>query len=39
MVLALSADAERLLVQMFRRHELRRVYQALAVGRVEEQTI
>ena len=39
MVLALSSDAERLLVQMFRRHELHRVYQALAVGRVEEQTI
>ena len=39
MVLALSADAERLLVQMFRRHELYRVYQAIAVGRVEEQTI
>jgi 23S rRNA pseudouridine1911/1915/1917 synthase len=39
MVLALSADAERLLVQMFRRHELRRVYQVVAIGRVEEQTI
>ena len=39
MVLALSADAERLLVQMFRRHDLHRVYQAIALGRVEEQTI
>ncbi len=39
MVLALSADAERLLVQMFRRHDIRRVYQAIALGRVEEQTI
>jgi 23S rRNA pseudouridine1911/1915/1917 synthase len=39
MVLALSADAERKLVQMFRRHDLRRVYQAVALGRVEEQTI
>ncbi len=39
MVLALSADAERLLVQMFRRHDLRRVYQAVALGRVEQQTI
>jgi 23S rRNA pseudouridine1911/1915/1917 synthase len=39
MLLALSADAERLLVQMFRRHDMHRVYQALALGRVEEQTI
>jgi 23S rRNA pseudouridine1911/1915/1917 synthase len=39
MVLALSADAERLLVQMFRRHDIHRVYQAIAVGRVAEQTI
>jgi 23S rRNA pseudouridine1911/1915/1917 synthase len=38
MVLALSADAERMLVQMFRRHDIRRIYQAIAVGRVEEQT-
>jgi 23S rRNA pseudouridine1911/1915/1917 synthase len=39
MVLALSADAERQLVQMFRRHDIHRVYQAIALGRVEEQTI
>jgi 23S rRNA pseudouridine1911/1915/1917 synthase len=39
MVLALSAEAERQLVQMFRRHDIRRVYHAIALGRVEEQTI
>ncbi len=39
MVLALSAEAERLLVQMFRRHDIHRVYQAIALGRVEEDTI
>jgi 23S rRNA pseudouridine1911/1915/1917 synthase len=39
MVLALSAEAERLLVQMFRRHELHRVYQAIALGRVAERSI
>jgi 23S rRNA pseudouridine1911/1915/1917 synthase len=39
MVLALSAEAERMLVHMFRRHDIQRVYQAIALGRVEEQTI
>jgi len=39
MVLALSAEAERLLVQMFRRHDIHRVYHAIAQGRVEERTI
>lgn len=39
MVLALSAEAERALVQMFRRHNLHRVYQAIALGRVEERSI
>jgi len=35
MVFARSAEAERLLVQMFRKHDVHRVYLALAVGRVE----
>ena len=39
MVLALSAEAERPLVQMFRRHDIHRIYRAIALGRVEEQTI
>ena len=39
MVFALSAEAERRLVQMFRKHDVVRVYQAIVHGRVEEQTI
>ena len=39
MVLALSAEAERLLVQMFRKHDIHRVYLAIAQGRVEAQTL
>ena len=39
MVLALSADAERLLVRMFGKHAIHRAYHAIAQGRVEEQTI
>ncbi len=39
MLLALSAEAERLLVQMFRKHNIHRVYQAIAQGRVGAQTI
>jgi 23S rRNA pseudouridine1911/1915/1917 synthase len=35
MVLAVSAVAERLLVQMFRKHAIHRVYHAIAQGRVE----
>jgi 23S rRNA pseudouridine1911/1915/1917 synthase len=38
MVLALSADAERQLVGMFRKHAVRRVYLAIVQGRVAEQT-
>ena len=38
MILALSAEAERRLVQMFRKHKVRRVYQAIVLGRVEAQT-
>jgi 23S rRNA pseudouridine1911/1915/1917 synthase len=38
MVLALSADAERLLVRMFGKHAIHRAYHAIAQGRVEEQT-
>ena len=38
MLLALSAEGERRLVQMFRQHKLHRVYQAVVVGRVEAQT-
>jgi 23S rRNA pseudouridine1911/1915/1917 synthase len=39
MVLALSAEAERLLVQMFRKHDIHRAYQAIAQGRVEAGTL
>jgi 23S rRNA pseudouridine1911/1915/1917 synthase len=38
MVFALSAEAQRRLVQMFRRHTIERVYQAIVPGRVEAQT-
>jgi 23S rRNA pseudouridine1911/1915/1917 synthase len=38
MVFARSPDAERRLVQMFRKHDIHRAYRAIAVGRVEEQT-
>ena len=38
MMLAVSVDAERLLVRMFGRHEIHRVYHAIAQGRVEAQT-
>ncbi len=38
MVLAVSAEAERLLVQMFRKHAIHRVYHAIAQGRVEART-
>ena len=38
MVFALSAEAERRLVQMFRKHIVERVYQAIVPGRVEAQT-
>jgi 23S rRNA pseudouridine1911/1915/1917 synthase len=38
MVFALSAEAHRRLVQMFRRHTIQRVYQAIVPGRVEAQT-
>jgi 23S rRNA pseudouridine1911/1915/1917 synthase len=38
MLLALSAEAERRLVHMFRQHKIQRVYQAVVVGRVEAQT-
>jgi len=36
---ALSPDAYQKLVPMFRKHEIHRVYLALVLGRVEEQTI
>ena len=39
MVLATSADAERRLVQMFRKHDMHRVYQAIVQGQVQEQTL
>ena len=39
MVLAVSAEAERILVRMFGRHAIHRAYHAIAQGRVEEQTI
>jgi 23S rRNA pseudouridine1911/1915/1917 synthase len=39
MVLAVSAEAERLLVQMFRKHDMHRVYHAIAQGRVEARTL
>ncbi len=38
MIFALSAEAEHLLVQMFRKHIVERVYQAIVPGRVEAQT-
>ncbi|MGA2035597.1 MAG: pseudouridine synthase, partial [Thermoguttaceae bacterium] len=38
MVLALSAEGERRLVQMFRKHAVRRVYQAIVAGSVAAQT-
>ena len=38
-MLALSADAERLLVRMFGKHAIHRAYHAIAQGRVEEKTI
>jgi len=38
MVLAVSVEAERLLVQMFRKHAAERVYHAIVPGRVEAQT-
>ncbi len=38
MVLAVSAEAERLLVQMFRKHDIHRVYHAIAQGEVEART-
>jgi 23S rRNA pseudouridine1911/1915/1917 synthase len=39
MVLALSADAERRLVQMFRKHDIHRVYHAIVHGQVEARTL
>jgi 23S rRNA pseudouridine1911/1915/1917 synthase len=39
MVLAVGTEAERLLVQMFRKHDIHRVYQAIAHGRVEARTL
>jgi len=39
MVLAVSVEAERLLVQMFRKHDIHRIYHAIAQGRVEARTI
>jgi 23S rRNA pseudouridine1911/1915/1917 synthase len=39
MVLAISAEAERRLVHMFRKHAMTRVYLAIVHGRVEEQTL
>jgi 23S rRNA pseudouridine1911/1915/1917 synthase len=39
MVLATSVEAERRLVQMFRKHDLRRVYQAIVLGHVTVQTL
>jgi 23S rRNA pseudouridine1911/1915/1917 synthase len=38
MLLARSAEAERRLTQMFRKHELKRVYLAIVQGHVEAQT-
>ena len=38
MVLAVSAEAERLLVRMFGAHAMHRAYHAIAQGRVEERT-
>lgn len=39
MVFARSAEAERLLVQMFRKHDLHRAYLAIVLGHIEAQTI
>ncbi len=39
MVFARTAEAERRLVQMFRKHDLHRVYLAIVLGRIEAQTI
>jgi 23S rRNA pseudouridine1911/1915/1917 synthase len=39
MVFARTAEAERRLVQMFRKHDLHRAYLAIAHGQVQEQTI
>ncbi len=39
MVFARTAEAERRLVQMFRKHDLHRVYLAIVLGRAREQTI
>jgi 23S rRNA pseudouridine1911/1915/1917 synthase len=38
MVLALSADAERGLIQLFRKHDIHRLYHAIVQGQVEERT-
>jgi 23S rRNA pseudouridine1911/1915/1917 synthase len=38
MVLALSVEAERRLVQAFRKHDMHRVYHALCIGQVRDQT-
>jgi 23S rRNA pseudouridine1911/1915/1917 synthase len=38
MVLAASAEAERRLVHAFRKHDVHRVYLAICIGRVEQQT-
>jgi 23S rRNA pseudouridine1911/1915/1917 synthase len=38
MVFALSSQAQRSLAQMFRKHDMQRVYVALVEGRVEERT-
>ena len=39
MVLAVSAEAERRMVQMFRKHTIHRVYHAIVLGRIEAQTL
>lgn len=39
MVLAISTDAERRLIQMFRKHAAHRVYRAVVQGQVEAQTL
>ena len=39
MVFARSAEAERHLVQMFRKHDLHRAYLAIVLGHLEDQTI
>lgn len=38
MVLALSAEAEQRMVQMFRKHTVHRIYHAIVLGEVHEQT-